>query len=335
VEEQAIEAEEPREEVRESRGFSRRRLWWGIVAVAVVALGISGIWLWASGTWTGWRTVARVDGERIRRADLEDHLAFLVRQGRIRQESLADPVREKEAERVALDDLVTRRLLLAEAERLKITVGPGEEDVVFGKVHGAQPGEPKLAEAAKKAGEDTNRMRQEVRNQLLITRLRDKITEDVSVSDEDIAKYYESHRQAFVAPELARLRLLILDSRQEAERLHQQHLKGADFAALARERSKGGTRESGGDMGWVDPRMLPPAIASAVAAIPQKGNTPVIETKGGFYVVRVEGRQAPRQIPFSEVKGQITQALTAERKQAKFTEWVQERRRTARIQIYL
>lgn len=88
-------------------------------------------------------------------------------------------------------------------------------------------------------------------------------------------------------------------------------------------------------MGWVDPRMLPVAIATVVAAIPQTGVTPVVEAKGGFYVVRVEGRQTPRQIPFAEVKGQIRERLTAERKQAKFAEWLEGRRRSARVQIYL
>jgi parvulin-like peptidyl-prolyl isomerase len=207
--------------------------------------------------------------------------------------------------------------------------------MVFGKAHGAQFGESKLVETAKKTGEDVGRLRHQVRRQLLMTRLRDKIAEGVSVSDDEAAKYYESHGEAFVTPVLAHLRLLFVGSRDEAERLRSQAMRGADFAALAREHSKGGAQERGGDMGWVDLRMLPAAIATAVAAIPQAGITPVIETKGGFYVVRVEGRQAPRQIPFSEVKDQITQTLTAERKQAKFAEWVQERRRTARIQIYL
>ncbi len=320
---------------REVRNVSRTGLWWGAAAVALIALIVVGVWLWRSGTWTAWRAVARVNGARITRGQLEEHMIFLVRLGQLRPEILSDASRKKEVERLALDDLITRRLMLAEAERLKIVVGPGEEDVIFGKAHGGQPGELKLAEVAKKAGEDTSRMRQEVRSQLLMTRLRDKIAEGVSVTDEDVAKYYESHRQAFASPELARLRLLILESRQEGERLRQQVLKGGDFAALAREHSKGGARERGGDMGWVDPRLLPAPIATAVAAISRTGITPVIGAKGGFYVVRVEGRQAPRQVPLADVENQIRERLIAERKQARFAEWLEERRRGARIEIYL
>ena len=335
MEEQAVEIEETRDQAGEVRRASRARLWWGIAAILTAALIVVGVWVWTSGTWKGWRAVARVNGKRITLAQLDRHLLLLVRLGQIRPEVLSDPARKKDVERAALDDLVSRRLMLAEAERLNIIVGTGEEDVIFGKAHGGQPGEPKLVEAAKKAGENAEQMRQEVRRQLLMTRLTEKVTESVTVDDEDVAKYYEVHRQTFSTPGTAHLRLLIVESRKEAERLRSQAMKGADFGTLVRDYSKGGNKESGGDLGWVDPLMLPPAIATAVAAIPKAGVTPVIEAKGRFYVVRVEGRKDPRQLSLAEVQEGIKQMLLAERKRAKFAEWLNERRRSAHIEIYL
>jgi parvulin-like peptidyl-prolyl isomerase len=306
-----------------------------VAAVAVVVVAVLAGWLAFSGTWKAWGAVASFDGKRVTRAELDHHLEFLLKQGRLRPEALADPARRKEAERSVLDDLITRRILLAEAERLKIVVGTGEEDVVFNKLHGGQPGEIKFADLAKKRGEDESRLREEVRRQLLMTRLAEKITEDVKVNNEDAAKYYESHRQSFTAPGEVHLRLLIVESKEEAEKLRAEALKGADFGALVRQYGKGAGKERGGDMGWVDPRMLPAAIATAVAAIPQTGITPVIEAKGGFYVLGVEGRRPPRQMSLAEVKDQLVQMVTAQRKQAKFAEWLEERRRAARVETYL
>ncbi len=313
----------------------RARPWLGPAVVVLVALAAVAIYLWTSGAWRGWQAVASLNGTRITRGQLDQHVAFLVRLGQLRSEVLSDPARKGEVERLALDDLITRRLMVAEAERLKITVGPGEEDVIFGKAHGGQPGEPKLAEAAKKAGEDTERMRQEVRRQLLVTRLKEKLTEGVSVSDEDAAQYYERNKQAFTVPGTAHLRLLIVESREEAEKLRAQAVKGANFEALVRRHSKGGATETGGDLGWVDLRTLPPAIAAAVAEIPQADMTPVIEAKGKFCIVRVEGRQGPRQLSLAEVRDQLRHMLTAERKRAKFNGWLEEQRRTAKIEVYL
>lgn len=335
VEQHEVESAEAKREARGVRGIFPARIWWGAASVVLLAVAALGAWLWTSGTWKGWQAVAKVDGSRITRAELEEHLAFMAKQGRVRPEVLADASRRIGAERFALDDLIAWQLVLAEAERLHVVVEPGEEDMVFGKTHGAQFGESMLVETAKKSGEEVTRLRQQIRRQLLMARLRDKIAEGVSVSDDEVANYYESHRQAFVTPDLAHLRLLLVGSREEAERLRNQALRGADFATLAREHSMGGAQERGGDMGWVDLRMLPATIATAVAPIPHTGITPVVEAKGGFYVVRVEGRQAPRQVSLAEMKDQIRERLTAERKQARFTEWLEERRRSAHIEIYL
>ena len=314
---------------------SRARIAWGAAGIVLVAAAVFVGWLGFSGAWRAWGAVATIDGKRITRAELDQHLDFLVKQGRLRPEAVADPARRKDVEKAALDDLITRRLLLAEAQRLKIAIGAGEEDVAFRTAHGGQPGQFKLADIAKKKGQDVDRLREEVRGQLLMTRLAEKITEDVKVSDEDAAKYYEANRQAFASPGEIHLRLLIVESKEEAEMLRAQAVKGADFAALVRQYGKGGQKGNGGDMGWVDPRMLPAAIGKAVEAIPQTGVTPVIEAKGGFYLLRVEGRRSPRQVPLAEVKDRLIQMVTAERKQARFAEWLEERRRAAKIEIYL
>jgi foldase protein PrsA len=325
----------PGQEPRRAKGATRVRLLWGLSAVILVAMVAVGFWLTASGTWKGWRAVASVDGARITRAELDEHVAFLAKQGRIRLDPQADPARRKDMERTALEDLISRKILQTEAERLKIKVEPGEEDVVFGQMHGGKPGESRLAEMAKKTGQDVQRLREEVRRQLLMTRLAEKVTEGVTVSDEDVVKYYESHPQITTTPATAHLRLLVVESKEKAEQLRKQILKGESFETLVSQQSTGGYKENGGDMGWVDPRMLPPPVATAVEAIAQKGITPVVEAQNRFFVVRVEGRQAPRRIPLTDMKDRLTKSLLTKRKRAQFAEWFQERRRNAKIEIYL
>ena len=317
------------------RQASRSSLGWWLAGILLVALVATGLWLAVSGTWRGWRAVASVDGTRITRADLDQHIEWLLSQGRIRPEVLTDPRRKAEVDRSALEDLIDRQVIVAEARRLGISVEPGEEDLAFGKAHGAQWGEAKLVESAKRTGEDVHRLRQEVRRQLLTTRVAEKVTSDVAVGDGDVERYYQANQQTFFIPAAVHLRLLIVDSREEAERLRRQALAGEDFGKLAQEYTKGGAKERGGDLGWVDLRMLPAALAAAVEAIPRAGITPVVEAGKRYYLVRVEGRRAPRQLSLLETQEQIRQMVSAQRKQARFAEWLQERRRGARIDILL
>jgi hypothetical protein len=317
------------------RPASRPARGWWLAGILLVAFSATGLWLALGGTWRGWRAVATVDGVRITRADLDRHLEWLLTQERVRPEAVADPRRKAEVERSALEDLINRQVMGVEARRLGITVAPGEEDMAFGKAHAARWGEAKLVESAKRTGEDVARLREEVRRQLLTTRLAEKVTSDVAVGDDDVERYYHANRQAFFIPGAAQLRLLIVDSREEAERLRRQAVAGEDFPALVRAHSTGGAKERGGDLGWVEPRMLPAPLAAAVEAIPRTGITPVVEAGKRYYLVRVEGRREPRQLTLRETQDQIRQLVTAQRKQARFAEWLEERRRSARIEIFL
>jgi parvulin-like peptidyl-prolyl isomerase len=89
---------------------------------------------------------------------------------------------------------------------------------------------------------------------------------------------------------------------------------------LAREHSRRRER-GGGDLGWVDPRVLPATLVSAVSAILMTGVAPVVQTKTNSTSCGSKDG-GPRQLPLDEVKEQIKQALTSQKKQTMFAEWV-------------
>lgn len=313
----------------------KRWLWIGAAVFLLAAAGGGGWWAWTRGPLRGWQAVASVEGGRIPRSELEAHTALLGRLGRLPAEALADPTQRAELDRAILDDLINRRLLLAEADRRQIRLEAAEEEALLGKGPAAPAGEAKPGQPAKAAGPEDAALREEMRRQVRIGRLVDKVTEDVRVSDEDAAKYYAENREAFTVAGTARLRLLVVGTQEEAEHLRRRIVGGADFGAVVREHSTGAGKENGGDMGWVDVRMLPPMLAAAVTAIPSKGIAPVVAMGGKFYVLGVEGRQGARQVPLAEVKDRLKPALLLERKRARFGEWLAELRRTARVEIYL
>jgi hypothetical protein len=327
------EAPEP---VRTKR---RAWLWWGAGAVGVVLLFVGGVWAWTQGPLKGYRAVASVDGGRVTRNELDGHAAFLTKTGRLPVTTPADEAARVALDRVILDDLINRRLLLAEVDRRQITLDPKEEEALAGKPPApageAKPSAPGAPPPAPAATEQDPAIREEVRRQLLVGRLIDKATEGVALSEAEVAKYYQENRQAFVVPGTARLRALVVATREEAEHLHKRIVGGADFAAIVRDHSKGPEADKGGDLGWVDLRMLPPALAEAVQAIPKTGVTPVVAGGDKFFILRVEGRQGERQVPLDEVKEQLRPALLVERKRAKFKEFLAELRKNAKVEIYL
>src|SRR5215831_16433437 len=83
------------------------------------------------------------------------------------------------------------------------------------------------------------------------------------------------------------LRLLVLNSAEEAARARGELEKGADFAVLAREKSVDATSLDGGLMGKVDPSTLREEIRTAVRGLAPGQLSPVFRIPSGFAVVKV------------------------------------------------
>lgn len=83
------------------------------------------------------------------------------------------------------------------------------------------------------------------------------------------------------------LRLLVLNSAEEAARVRAQLEKGADFAVLAREKSVDATSLDGGLLGNVDPATLRIEIRTALRGLAPGQLSPVFRIPSGFAIVKV------------------------------------------------
>ena len=83
------------------------------------------------------------------------------------------------------------------------------------------------------------------------------------------------------------LRLLVLNSAEEAARVRVELEKGADFAVLAREKSVDATSLDGGMLGNVDPSTLREEIRTALQGLAPGQISPVFRLPPGFAIVKV------------------------------------------------
>ena len=83
------------------------------------------------------------------------------------------------------------------------------------------------------------------------------------------------------------LRILVVNSAEEAARVRTELEKGADFAVLAREKSIDATSLDGGLLGRVDPAGLREEIRTAVRGLAAGQLSPVFRIPSGFAIVKV------------------------------------------------
>ncbi|MGE0714452.1 MAG: peptidylprolyl isomerase [Alphaproteobacteria bacterium] len=78
-----------------------------------------------------------------------------------------------------------------------------------------------------------------------------------------------------------------------ALRLIEQMRSGVRFTQIARQFSQSATAGVGGDLGWVQPGQLDPALESAVANLSPGELTPPIRLPGGYYILLLIERRTP------------------------------------------
>jgi hypothetical protein len=89
------------------------------------------------------------------------------------------------------------------------------------------------------------------------------------------------------SPKTVPLRLILVRSADDAEKIHEQLRGGFDFSVLAREKSLDPTAVEGGLMGDVDPTQLRAEMRDALKGVEPGGITPVFKLPSGFGIVKV------------------------------------------------
>lgn len=127
--------------------------------------------------------------------------------------------------------------------------------------------------------------------------------------------------------EMADVRLILLADEAAADQVLAELAGGADFAAIARERSNDvATAEAGGELGWVPRGNNPPELDEVIFAAPL--NTPTkVASQFGVYVVEVRERQESR--PFASFEQLRTSANAQQFFEESFLPWYEELRREA------
>jgi peptidyl-prolyl cis-trans isomerase C len=150
-----------------------------------------------------------------------------------------------------------------------------------------------------------------------------------AATDEEMHKVYEEAVKPMGAEEEVRARHILVETEDEAKAIVQDVKGGADFAEVAKEKSKDpGSAKDGGDLGYfVKGNMVPEFADVAFKMYPGQVSNPV-KTQFGWHVIKLEDRRS-RQVPdFEQVKNQI-EAFVGRRAQ---TEFVAQLRDGAKIE---
>jgi len=282
---------------------------------------------------------ATVNSRNIPLKEVDRLINLQLQQG---QQSQMSELQRAQARLQALDGLIQDEVLFQRAEKEKLQ--PSEEEVTQfindQKQQGGMTDED-FQKRLKEQNQTTESLREEVRRNLAIQKLRDKFGTKLAVKDEEVTAFYNENKQQFVNARGVGLASIVVDpadnggtndAKSEADatakinNIYQRLKSGADFATVAREQSEDpNTGLRGGDLGFATEDALkqsgmPQELISQFFGSMQVGDVtaPVKFPSGLHYIFKLQKKQLQNQNLTLEdpgVRQQLTQALLKERKQ--------------------
>lgn len=131
-----------------------------------------------------------------------------------------------------------------------------------------------------------------------------------AVTDEALHQTYDDAVKSMTGQEEVRARHILVETEDEAKALLEQIKAGADFATLAKEKSKDPGAAEGGDLGYFTKDQMVPEFAEvAFKMYPGQLSNPV-KTQFGWHIIKVEEKRNRKPPEFDQVKSQIETYVT-------------------------
>jgi peptidyl-prolyl cis-trans isomerase C len=131
-----------------------------------------------------------------------------------------------------------------------------------------------------------------------------------ATTDEAMKKVYDDATKQITGEQEVRARHILVETEDEAKAIKAELDKGADFAELAKKKSKDPGASDGGDLGFfTKEQMVPEFSAVAFALEPGKISDPV-KSQFGWHIIKVEEKRNRKAPDFDQVKGQIETYVT-------------------------
>jgi peptidyl-prolyl cis-trans isomerase SurA len=248
------------------------------------------------------RIVAVVGREAVTLSELSDRRELAERQLRRQGTPLPD---RAQLERQILERLIVEKAQLQLAKENGIRVEEIQLDRALERV--AENNNMSLSAFRQMLEKDNvpfDRFREEVRQQIVMQRLREREVDDrIEVSDAEIDQFLAEARTGSggrseynLAHVLVRLPdqaspEQIETARQKAEKARAEAAGGTDFAKVAASYSDGPDALQGGAMGWRSEDRLPEIFAAAVKGMKPGEVSAALRSPGGFHVLKLLERR--------------------------------------------
>jgi peptidyl-prolyl cis-trans isomerase C len=127
-----------------------------------------------------------------------------------------------------------------------------------------------------------------------------------ALTDDAMHKVYDEAVKQMGGEEEVHARHILVPTEDEAKAIEDQLKKGADFAALAKEKSKDPGAADGGDLGYFTKDQMVPEFADAAFKLDKGQISDPVHTQFGWHIIKVEDKRTKPTPTFDQVEAQVS-----------------------------
>lgn len=228
--------------------------------------------------------------------------------------------------RDAAKSMAVQLMLEQEAEERDIVVAAKDVDSTLQSLitqRYPDGGRAAFVAALGELGATEDQVREEIGDQLLVSRLFDAVAGDVDVTEAELEDEFQRRRDQLATPVRRSLRNIVVADEQAAAAVLRRLRSGQAFAAVARSTSlDSATRRAGGALGEVSADQLEKEYAQAAFGAKVGGLFGPVKTESGWNVGKVERELPARAAVYAELRAPLRETVLAEKSLERWRSWL-------------
>lgn len=248
------------------------------------------------------RVLAVVNSEVITRLELDDQVKLAARELTRQGTTLPDRTM---LEKQLLERMITTRVMAQHARETGVRVDEQQVDRALARIAEQNKFKPdELEQYLREEGIDIARYREDLRNDIIVARLREREVESrITVSEAEVDRFLKGQKAEGRNDEFNLLHILVTlpeaaspeqiqSRRSRAEEALARLRKGEDFKQVSATYSDAPNALQGGDLGWRPVGRLPTIFAQALGGMKPGDVSGVLRSPAGFHIIKLAEKRA-------------------------------------------
>lgn len=284
--------------------------------------------------------VATVNGKDITKKEYDQRYNIIKAGYQLQQGITIDEKKDTDTVKtlrdMAYNDLVVQKLLDEEAAKkgVKVTDQEVDENIEYLKTSRNESEPQGFEKFLKQLGLEEKELSAVLKEELTYNKMREKVTADLVVSDDEVKDYYDKNKQMFEQQAGIQMYHILVADEATAREVLNKLKAGEDWNKLASAYSTDDTNKNqGGDLGVVNEskNFVEEFKTAALKLKPGELTQEPVKTQFGYHIIKAGEAKPASIVPLEQVKDTIKAQLEQDKKDKDFSKYIDNLKKKAEI----